>query len=104
MKKSELRTGMRVTLRNNETYYVMLKAGRIKGQEDFLIHKVGRETGWMPLWMYSEDNLTFHDSDEDILPSDTILDAEWDIMKVETFNGATEMFMPSHYKTIWERG
>ena len=105
MKKSDLRTGMRVTLRNGETYYVMLNTGLSSDQGDVLIHKVGHDTGWMPLCQYDDDML-FHDDPDSVFPFDLIQDnheQEWDIMKVETVYMAAALFMQSYYKTTWTR-
>lgn len=104
MKKSELRTGMQVTLRNKETYYVILNTGLAFDQGDVLVHKVGGDTGWMPLCQYDSD-MCFHDRPDDILPSSSEDDERlWDIVKVESVREAAYLFMSRHYHTIWERG
>lgn len=105
MKKSDLRTGMRVTLRNGETYYVMLNTGLSADQGDVLIHKVGHDTGWMPICQY-DDDMFFHDDPDPIFPFNLAEDndeREWDIMKVETVCMAAALVVPSHYKTAWTR-
>lgn len=103
MKKSDLRTGMRVTLRNGETYYVMLNTGLSSNQGDVLIHKVGHDTGWMPLCQYDDDMLFHDDPDSGFLfdLSEENEEREWDIMKVETVRMASSLSVPSHYKTAW---
>lgn len=102
--KSDLRTGMLVTLRNGESYYVMLNAcPSFLNQEDLLVHKVGDDTGWMPLCDYSED-MTYHDSqDSDIVPVDPDDDPNWDIMQVDTCTSAAYLFRSHRYTTVWKR-
>lgn len=103
MRKSDLRTGMRVTLRNKNTYYVMLNTGLYGEQENVLIHKVGKDTGWLPLNRYAED-MTFHNDDEDdIFPPAPTLDPNWDIVEVEAVHEAAYLTMANNYETIWER-
>lgn len=103
MKKSDLRTGMRVTLRNGNTYYVMLGTGLAPNQEDVLVHKVGDDTGWMPLCQYDSD-MRYHEEPDDILPcSSEENDRMWDIMTVESARNAWCLFMPQRYLIIWER-
>ena len=108
MKVSDIRTGMRVTLRNGETYYAMLNTGCERvGRFDsgnILVHKIGKETGWMPLDYYN-DSLEYHDQYDDDCPKpDSFSDeAEWDIVKVEAVNYAVELFCPDSYHTIWKR-
>ena len=107
MKASDIRTGMRVTLRNGETYYAMLNTGckgvgRFDG-DNVLVHKVGKETGWMPLDYYN-DSLEYHDLDEDFPePFSSSDEAEWDIVKIETVDYSVELFCADSYHTIWER-
>lgn len=108
MTKSDLRTGMLVTLRNLETYYVLLNTGLSGKQGDILAHNCGDDTGWMPLSGYHDD-LTYHDDDPDdifadILAPDPEVDREWDIMKVSAPRGASAICNRKHYKTVWERG
>lgn len=107
MKVSDIRTGMRVTLRNGETYYAMLNTGvsgvgRFDGN-NILVHKVGTETGWMPLDAY-DDNLEYHDNADDDFDSDWgDPESNWDIVKVEAADMPTHLFCSRCYKTIWER-
>lgn len=104
MKKSDLRTGMIVSLRNGESYYVMLNTGFTwHDQNDVLVHKVVYETGWMPLCQYNED-LTYHDDPDSILPSASEEeDRLWDIVQVDACREAVYLFQPNHYHTIWTR-
>jgi len=104
MKKSDLRTGMLVTLRNKESYYVMLGTGLGFTQDDVLVHRVGSDTGWMPLCQYDSD-LLYHDDPNEILPSASEEDDRpWDIMQVDACREAAYLFQPSnHYRTIWKR-
>ena len=104
MKKSDLRTGMLVTLRNNIPYYVMLNTGMVADQDNVIVHKYGRDdVGWMPLCDY-DDDLCFHDRPDGIFPPNTPEeDRLWDIIKVECVSCASALFTGTHYKTIWER-
>lgn len=102
MNKADLRSGMIVTLRNGDPYMVLLGTGMTGNMEDVLIHKVGNDIGWMPLCEYADD-LTFHDSDEDFLPSTPEEDLEWDIIRVEAAREAAYIGLRKHYRTIWER-
>lgn len=104
MKKSDLRTGMFVTLRNKESYYIMLGTGLGFTQDDVLVHKVGSGTGWMPLCQYDNDML-YHDDPDGIFPSASEEDDRlWDIMRVDACREAAYLFQPSnHYRTIWKR-
>ena len=102
MKKSDLRSGMLVTLRNSETYYVMLNTGLPGDQADVLIHKVGHDTGWMSLRCYDED-MTHHDDPDCIFPLTHEEDRMWDIMKVESTAAAGYLCMRHYYRTVWER-
>lgn len=103
MKKSDLRTGMLVTLRNKESYYVMLNTGLGREQENVLVHKVGKDTGWMPLSGYDED-MFFHDEPDDIIPSAFEEDhREWDIVRVYGCTEAAWLYCRETYKLVWER-
>lgn len=103
MKKSDLRTGMLVTLRNGNAYYVMLGTGLGGEQENVLIHKVGKDTGWMSLRNY-DDNLLFHDIDDGILPVNSEEeDREWDIVRVDVCSQAASLCCPSQYRVAWQR-
>ena len=104
MKKSDLRTGMIVTLRNKESYYVMLNTGLSGNQADVLVHKVGNCTGWMPVCQY-DDDLLYHDDPDGIFPSASEEDDRpWDIMQVNACREAAYLFLPSnHYRPIWKR-
>lgn len=103
MKKSDLRTGMIVTLRNGETYHVLLHTGFGGEQENVLVHKIGTDTGWMPLRPYDED-MKYHDNDnESIFTNDPKDDPNWDIMQVEAVREAAYVLTGRHFKTIWER-
>ena len=106
MKKSDLRTGMLVTLRNKEMYYVMLNTGiedytMCSETNNVLIHCEGKSTGWMSLDDYNED-MCFHDPDNGMwtVPGD---DRDWDIMFVNAVTQPQEMFRLEKYQTIWER-
>lgn len=107
MKVSDIRTGMRVTLRNGETYYAMLNCG-LPGmghcnENNVLVHRVGNSTGWMPLDYYN-DNLEYHDQDGDFITDEfNDLESAWDIVKVEAVNYAAALFCNDTYHTIWER-
>lgn len=103
MKKSDLHTGMLVTIRNGDYYYVALNTGFGGEQENVLIHKVGKDTGWLALRNY-DDNLLFHDIDDDILPTHSEEDdREWDIIRVDACSGAGSLYCPNRYRVIWER-
>ena len=103
MKKSDLRTGMRATLRNGRTYYVMLGTDLDYDQKDVLVRKIGSDTGWMPLCQY-DDDMRFHDEPDDILPSmPEENNRMWDIMMVEAVRKAECLFMPHDYLIVWER-
>ena len=104
MNKSDLRTGMHVTLRNDNTYYVMLCTGLSGEQENVLVHKVGYDTGWMPLSQYDKD-MRFHDIPDGPLPQASEEDdRQWDIMKVDACRQAADLFMKQdRYRTIWKR-
>lgn len=104
MNKSDLRTGMRVTLRNCESYYVMLNTGLRGEQENVLIHKIGKDTGWLPLNRYADD-MSYHDDDDDdpIFPHDPEYDKCWDIVKVDAVDEAAYLTMVCNYRTVWER-
>ena len=103
MTKSELRTGMIVTLRNGENYYVMLNTGLFfKREQDILIHKVGRDMGWMSLSNYRED-LTHHSDPDDIFPLTPEEDRMWDIVQVESCNSPCHICTGNHYVITWKR-
>ena len=103
MKKSDLRTGMLVTIRNLNHYYVMLNTGMGGEMENVLVHKVGKDTGWMPLSSYDEDML-FHDKPDDILTSPSEEDERsWDIVRVDGCSEAAWLYCRGTYKLIWER-
>lgn len=102
MTKSDLRTGMIATLRNGEEYYVMLHTGLFGRQDSVLVHRVGDDMGWMPLALYDED-MTFHDDPDGVIPGTPDLDREWDIMAVDAVRNVTQLFTGSNYKTIWMR-
>ena len=99
MNKSDLRTGMLVTLRNNNTYYVMLDTGLTRYYlNDVLVHRVGHETGWLSLMNYNDD-LTYYDD-----PGDPDEDRMWDIVQVDACSNAAYLFLPQgNYRTIWKR-
>lgn len=104
MNKSDLRSGMMVTLRNGTHYMVLLSTGMTGDMEDVLIRKVGSDTSWMPLSDY-DDDLTFSDSEPDDIFDlvETNDDAEWDIMTVSSVRQAAYIGLPLYYKTIWTR-
>lgn len=102
MKKSDLRSGMLVTLRNNNAYYVMLNTGLPSDHADVLVRKVGHDTGWMSLRYYDED-MTYHDNPNDIFSPTPEEDRMWDIMKVESTDAPGHICMRHYYRTVWER-
>ena len=102
MNKSDLRSGMLVTLRNGYTYYVMLNTGLPFDQANLLIRNVGNEHGWMPLPYYAEDMTCLGDP-EDLLPSTPEENRKWDIMQVASTNSASHICQRQHYNTIWIR-
>lgn len=104
MKKSDLHTGMIVTLRNGESYYVMLNTGFTwSDQQDVLVHKVLHETGWMPLARYTDD-LDYHDDPDSFFPSSSEEDDKlWDIVQVDACREAVYLFQANNYHTIWTR-
>ena len=109
MKKSDLRSGMFVTLRNGECYYVILNATHPVSGADILVRRDHGDLFWMPLSHYDND-LCYHDDPDDMLveilgPSSAEEQAEWDIVSVEAPKDITVMFSPkdSTYKTIYER-
>lgn len=101
MTKNDLRTGMCVTLRNGDVYYVMLNTG--KEHNDILIRKCGTQMGWMPLEQYDLD-MRYHDDPDDIFPPGTAEEqAEWDIIKVQETKYEIYLLTGIDYETIWER-
>lgn len=102
MKKSDLRTGMLVTLRNKESYYVLLNTGLCAGQQDILAHNVGDETGWLSLCNYADD-LTYHDDPDGIFPSTPEQDRWWDIMEIAIAPSAGTICNRKGYRSAWTR-
>ena len=103
MKKSDLRSGMLVTLRNNKAYYVMLNTCFVGDQADVLVRRCADgENNFMPLYEYDED-MTFHEDPDHVFPNAPEKDREWDIMKVEVTTTAVYLCMHHYYKVIWER-
>lgn len=102
MNKSDLRTGMFVTLRNNESYYVMLNTGLFGDQEGVMVHRIGQDTGWLSLRDYADD-MTHHADPNDIFQFTAEEDRMWDIIRVEGVSFACELYDTRRYKTIWER-
>ena len=102
MNKSDLRTGMLVTLRNDESYYVMLDTGLFGDQEGVMVHRIGQDTGWLSLRDYADD-LTHHSDPNDIFPFTPEEDRMWDIVLIEGVRLACELYDTRKYKTIWER-
>ena len=102
MNKSDLRTGMLVTLRNNENYYVMLNTGVFGDMEGVLVHRIGQDTGWMSLRDYAND-LTYRSDPDDIFPSTQEEDSMWDVVRIEGVRSACELYDTRRYKTLWER-
>lgn len=105
MNKSDLRTGMMVTLRNGGTFYILLNTGMLGEMNDVLVRRSGNDMGWMPLRNYSED-LRHHDApghifDEDLLPDET--DRDWDIMEVYAVKAPCYIGIRSRYKLHWKR-
>jgi len=81
MKKEDLKTGMRVTIRNGDVYTVFLNTG----DGDVFC----RENGYNHFRGYRED-LTSNDNQ-----------IEYDVMKVEEPNGSN--ILNATYHTIWKR-
>ena len=106
MNKSDLRTGMMVTLRNGGRYYILLNTGMLGEMNDVLVRRSGDDLGWMPLRNYSED-LLFHDDDPDPVLDDSLFpdetDREWDIMEVHAVNEPCYIGIRSRYKLRWKR-
>lgn len=109
MNKSDLRTGMLVTLRNKEQYYVMLNTGFYSKANDILLKRYGKsEIGWMSLADYT-DTLEYHSDPDDIfadlLPFERTqeLDRMWDIVSVAAVHGPTDLCITDRYETIWHR-
>ena len=102
MNKSDLRTGMFVTLRNNESYYVMLNTGLIGDQEGIMVHRIGQDTGWLSLRDYADD-MTHHADPDDIFQFTAEEDRMWDIIRVEGVRHTCELYDSRKYKTLWER-
>ena len=106
MKKSDLHTGMLVTLRTGDEYYVMLNTGSfISREKDILLKRYSKEEmGWLSLDNYADD-LTNHTDPDDMFaefatPED---DAKWDIVKVSAANKPADLCIPDRYKIIWIR-
>jgi hypothetical protein len=91
MKKSDLRTGMRVTLKNGRSFIVLLNFKHVYDKTtDILLSSEGN-TSWNCLSYYNDD-LTHHDYDGD------------DIVKVEVPEHAYALFNKSYrYQCVWER-
>lgn len=102
MNKSDLRTGMFVTLRNNESYYVMLNTGLFGDQEGVMVHRIGNDTGWLSLSNYTED-MTHRSDPDEIFPLTPEEDRMWDIVRVEAVTHVSSLFVTRAYKTVWER-
>jgi len=83
MKKSDLKTGMVVQLRNEKRYMVLLGTG-IGGKCENVLR--GNNGCWMPLCEYNEQMLCApdHENDDFILDNfdDAKIDRMYDIMKV----------------------
>lgn len=103
MMKSDLRSGMLVTLRNKNTYYVMLNTGLVGDQNDVLVNKVNGLIGWMPLRNYDED-MQYHDDPDLPFPNTEDEDRSWDIVQVEAVYHASSLCERKYYKTIWKEG
>jgi len=103
MNKSDLRSGMLVTLRNENTYYVMLNTGLAGNQGDVLIHKISDLTGWMPLRNY-DDDMRYHDNPDLPFPNTEDKDRSWDIVQVDATTYASYLCERQYYKTIWKEG
>lgn len=101
MTKSDLRTGMRVTLRNGESYYVLLNTGLL-GMNDVLVHRLSEDTGCVTLRKYAED-LTHHDDPDDIFPNTPEEDRMLDIVKVSGTCHPSLLCNGKKYRVIWER-
>lgn len=106
MKKSDLHTGMLVTLRNGNEYYVTLNTGSFISRENNILlrrYEDGR-MGWLSLDNYADD-LTLHNELNDTFTGSSTPeeDAKWDIMKVSAANKPTDMYIQDYYKTVWTR-
>lgn len=109
MKKSSLRTGMIVTLRNKEQYYVMLNTCIHGRENDILLKRYSKaEIGWMPLSEYTDTMEYRSDPDgvfADLMPFERTqeLDRMWDIVCVASAYNPTDLCIPDRYTTLWER-
>jgi len=80
MKKSDLKTGMMVKLRNGRSYLVLLETSMIGDRKDILFGGTGH---WMPLSDYNSDMHCFpHDIWNDDDYDSRKIDSSFDIMKV----------------------
>lgn len=88
MKKSDLRTGMRVTLRDGSVYFV------------FKDVPVGDD--YFDILCMGDDYLILDDYDENLCDCDN---RKYDIVKIEIPMYIPDVFNPEskYYKVIWER-
>lgn len=101
MTKNDLRTGMCVTLRNGDVYYVMLNTGM--NHNDIIVQKCGMQMSWMPLDQYDLE-LRYHDDPDDIFPPGTAEEqAKWDIVMVQKSKYELYLLTGIDYETIWKR-
>lgn len=87
MKKSDLRTGMIVELRNGKRYVVLLHTGLGDEQENILRNKMG----WEPLSKY----------DEDMYHKGSLSTSGWDIVRIWEANHASCVGVISKSKEVY---
>lgn len=114
MKKSDLKTGMIVTIRLGERYVVM-KDTLLEGDDKDVLINLRIPGSWMPLNSYNEDLTAIDKEDDDIfVGANTLykvvgantLYKDFDIIRVEApLNpaGINSVISP-FVKTIWTRG
>ena len=91
MKKSDLKTGMKVVLRNGEEYLLLLNTEEVLGTYNILIPLCENNSGWLSFDSYNED-LTCEDGYN-----------EYDIMKVFTPYCIWTLLYDSFWDKVWER-
>lgn len=94
MKKSDLKTGMRVTTRDERQYIILLDAEQAySGDRDIMVDPEDNSHNWNLLLYYTEDLLC-----------KTRKDSEFDIMRVEIPKHPYDIFYDySGFKLLWER-
>ncbi|MBR4696167.1 MAG: hypothetical protein IKO94_08810 [Selenomonadaceae bacterium] len=102
MRKSDLRTGMAVFVREHGWHYVLLNVdtwGSSSREKDVLVHHKGHAM-WISLRKYGED-LRYHGIKNDLWTEED--DRGFDIMEVRVAPFVVELFKLGEYKTIWKR-